>query len=140
MIDTNVVFDLLHFDDPVVRPLRLVLDSGRVRCAATAASFGEWPRVLAYEAFGLTAPQQAELVARYRAACVFHDGQTVAGVPRCADPDDQKFLDLAAQLGVPLVSKDRAVLKLRRRCAARFAILTPGEVPAWLNAVCANRN
>ncbi len=135
VLDTNVVFDVLHFGDPSARPLRQALDVGRLRCAVTEASFGEWTRVLAYEAFGLTASRQSELVARYRAACVFHERTCVGGVPRCSDPDDQKFLDLAARLCVPLVSKDSAVLKLRRRCAPQFAIFTPAEAAAWLGCL-----
>jgi predicted nucleic acid-binding protein len=48
----------------------------------------------------------------------------------CTDPDDQKFIDLA--LSVPgswLVSRDRAVLKLRRRAAlaAGVHIVRPDE-------------
>jgi hypothetical protein len=38
---------------------------------------------------------------------------------RCSDPDDQKFIDLVAgRPGRWLVSRDRAVLKLRRRAFA----------------------
>jgi hypothetical protein len=32
VIDTNVVLDLLHFDDATARPLRIALEGGRVRC------------------------------------------------------------------------------------------------------------
>lgn len=39
--------------------------------------------------------------------------------PRCSDPDDQKFIDLALSTGARwLISRDRAVLKLRKRCKA----------------------
>lgn len=132
MIDTNVVFDLLVFGDPAVRSLRQALENGRVRAAATPAGFAEWPRVLAYPRFGLDAESQAGLVERYRGMCFLFDAAGPAGAPRCADADDQKFLDLAAYLRVPLVSRDRAVLKLRRRCAALFPVMTPAEAMAWL--------
>jgi predicted nucleic acid-binding protein len=33
----------------------------------------------------------------------------------CKDPDDQKFIDLAVTHRAPLLSKDHAVLKLRKR-------------------------
>jgi predicted nucleic acid-binding protein len=39
-----------------------------------------------------------------------------AGVT-CGDPDDQKFIDLAVAHRCPLVSKDRDVLRLRKRLA-----------------------
>ena len=135
VLDTNVVLDMLHFDDPIARPLRHALESGRLRGAATLASFDEWQRVLAYPAFALDAGRQAERIARYRAACTFFEAPALAGVPRCADADDQKFLDLAAALGVPLVSKDRAVLALRRRCAPLFPIMTPAAAAGWLIAL-----
>jgi predicted nucleic acid-binding protein len=132
VLDTNVVLDMLHFDDPHARPLRHALESGRLRGAATPASFDEWQRVLAYPAFALDAVRQAEGAERYRAACIFFETSSIVGVPRCADADDQKFLDLAAALGVPLVSKDRAVLTLRRRCAPLFPIMTPAAAVDWL--------
>ena len=57
-----------------------------------------------------------------------------AGMPRCSDPDDQKFLELAAATRAQiLVSKDRALLKLRRRCAPQFRIMTPAEAVRWLD-------
>ena len=132
VIDTNVVFDLLVFDDPVARPLRQALECGLVRAAATQPGFAEWARVLAYPRFGLDAERQTDLVERYRGMCSLFDAAGPAGAPRCADADDQKFLDLAAHLRVPLVSKDRAVLTLRRRCAPLFPVMTPLEAAAWL--------
>jgi len=67
VLDTNVVFDLLHFDDATARPLRLALEDGRVRCVVTDATLAEWQRVLAYPEFALDPVQQAALFARYQA-------------------------------------------------------------------------
>lgn len=153
MIDTNVVLDLLHFEDAIARPLRLALEAGRVRCVASAATLDELQRVLAYPEFDLDAARQAVLFARYRA--LSETAQTVEGcagfphkgtpihyglkpvwnrMPRCSDPDDQKFIELAAAVGAQgLVSKDRAVLKLRRRCAPQFLIMRPDEAVRWLD-------
>ena len=36
---------------------------------------------------------------------------------RCSDPDDQGFIDLAVAHRAMLLSKDKAVLRLRRRLA-----------------------
>jgi predicted nucleic acid-binding protein len=46
---------------------------------------------------------------------------------RCTDADDQKFIDLACAAPARwLVSRDRAVLKLRRRAATDgLVIVTP---------------
>ena len=135
MIDTNVVLDLLHFDDATARPLRLALEAGRVRCVVTDATLEEWRRVLAYPEFALDPAQQAALVARYQALA--ESAGTVegdAGLLRCSDPDDQKFIELAAAVRAQgLVSKDRALLKLRRRCAPIFRVMTAAEAVRWLD-------
>ena len=153
VIDTNVVFDLLHFDDALARPLRLALEAGRVRCVVTDATLEEWRRVLAYPEFALEPTQQAALVARYQAlsetartvegdAGLPHKGTPIhyglkpvwSRMPRCSDPDDQKFIELAAAVRAQgLVSKDRAVLKLRRRCAPTFRVMSPAEAVRWLD-------
>lgn len=137
VIDTNVVLDLLHFDDAIARPLRLALEAGRVRCVASAPTLDELQRVLAYPEFDLDAVRQAVLFARYRALSeAAQTAEGCAGLPRCSDPDDQKFIELAAAVGAQgLVSKDRAVLKLRRRCAAQFLIMRPDEAVRWLNGM-----
>jgi predicted nucleic acid-binding protein len=160
VLDTNVVLDMLHFDDPTARPLRQALDDGRVRCVVTEATLEEWRRVLAYPGFALDPAQQAALFARYQALSFksdraataagrpdkgmpLHDGLLSAPggrpvwgrLPRCSDPDDQKFIELASASGAQmLVSKDRAVLKLRRRCAPHFCIMTPAEAVCGLAA------
>jgi putative PIN family toxin of toxin-antitoxin system len=135
VIDTNVVLDLLHFDDATARPLRLALEAGRVRCAVSDATLEELRRVLAYPEFGLDEARQAGLFARYQALAVAAAGAAaVPGLPRCGDPDDQKFIELAAAVQAQtLVSKDRAVLKLRRRCAPWFRVMSPAEAVRWLD-------
>ncbi len=149
VLDTNVVLDLLHFDDATARPLGHALEDGRVRCVVSDATFDEWRRVLAYPEFALDVARQAALSERYRslsipgpaAAGLPHKGAPIhtglqpgwGHMPRCSDPDDQKFIELAAAAQVNgLVSKDRAVLRLRRRCAPYFRILSPAEAVRWL--------
>jgi putative PIN family toxin of toxin-antitoxin system len=136
VLDTNVVLDLLHFGDAAARPLRQALEAGRVRCVVTAETLEELRRVLGYPEFSLDAARQAELFARYQALSLkAGGGEGVSGLPRCSDPDDQKFLELAAASQAQgLVSKDRALLKLHRRCAPRFRVMTPAEAVRWLDA------
>jgi len=154
VLDTNVVLDLLHFDDAAARPLRQALVDGGVRCVVTEATLAEWRRVLAYPEFVLDAAQQAVLFAQYQSLSLLvesvdvgiglpHKGTPIhyglkpvwSRMPRCSDPDDQKFLELAAAGHAQgLVSKDRALLKLRRRCAPQFRVMTPAEAVAWLDA------
>lgn len=120
VLDTNVVLDLLIFDDPHVPVLRALLAEGRLRWIADQAQRIELERVLHYSQiaprvafYGKTA---AQVLAAFDAAVEY-----VADAPRirfvCTDPDDQHFLDLASQHQALLVSKDKAVLKLRKRVA-----------------------
>lgn len=139
VLDTNVVLDLLHFDDPAARPLRHALEAGQVRCVVARETLEEWRRVLAYPEFALDPPRQAALLARYQSLSVMEAGAGVAAsLPRCSDPDDQKFLELAlASHAQALVSKDHALLKLHRRCAPRLRVLTPAEAVRWLSEATA---
>lgn len=131
VLDTNVVLDLFHFDAVATRPLARAVEAGSIRCAASPATLAEWRRVLAYPAFGLDAAARATLDAHYAACVTLHaDPGASRGLPRCRDADDQKFLELAAAIPAEaLVSKDRALLGLRRR-GLPFAILSPGEAAA----------
>ena len=132
VLDTNVVLDLFHFNDPLTQPLRTALTGGALRAAVAESTFGEWTRVLAYPAFRLSTEQQDALHAQYLSCCTVVALPVVPGVPRCRDTDDQKFLDLAAGLGIPLVSKDHAVLRLKRKRGAFPVIFTPVEALVWL--------
>jgi predicted nucleic acid-binding protein len=173
VLDTNVVLDLLHFDDAAARPLLGALENGRVHAAVTDATLEELRRVLAYPEFNLDDARQAAIFARYESlsrpqasigpgADLSHKGTQIhyglkpmwsrmthkgtpihyglkpmwSRMPRCSDPDDQKFLELAAASRAQLlVSKDRALLKLRRRCASLFQVLTPVEAVHWLHGI-----
>ena len=126
VLDTNVVLDLFHFDDPVARPLRLAFDAGALPCAASPATLAEWRRVLGYPEFGLDVAAQARLYAGYADRVLPRPDGASMRLPRCRDADDQKFLQLAACCGSVLVSKDRALLTLARRVSG-FAIVSPGE-------------
>jgi predicted nucleic acid-binding protein len=121
VLDTNIVLDLLLFDDPAARPLKAQLESGCLRWVATQAMRDELERVLAYEHIA------ARLSARgLHAAAVLQDFDRhtiVVDVPQkaplvCSDPDDQKFIDLAIQHRSTLLSKDAAVLAMKKRLAA----------------------
>jgi len=118
VLDTNIVLDLLVFADPQAQPLSEALSAGELRWLATAAMREELARVLLY-------PKLAERVALERGthAAVLADfdrhAQLVDVAPRasvtCGDPDDQKFIDLAVAHRCTLLSKDREVLRMRKR-------------------------
>jgi putative PIN family toxin of toxin-antitoxin system len=120
VLDTNVVLDLLIFNDPLMPALRALLASGRVRWIADQAQRIELERVLHYSQI---APRVAYYGQTAKAVLQAFDAavQYVDAAARirfvCTDPDDQHFLDLAVAHKALLVSKDKAVLKLRKRVA-----------------------
>jgi putative PIN family toxin of toxin-antitoxin system len=121
VLDTNIVLDLFVFADEAARPVRSGLEGGELRWLATQAMRDELERVLAYAQI---IPKLAyyELAARdVLAAFDRHSRQVEApgkAPVTCKDPDDQKFIDLAVAHGATLLSKDRAVLALKKRLVA----------------------
>ena len=137
VLDTNVVLDLLYFDDAAARPILDALNGGRADCAATGDTCEELRRVLAYPEFALAPSRQATILETYQAMSrSVETASAPVAMPRCSDPDDQKFLELAAASGAQvLVSKDRALLRLRHRCAPLFRIVNPAEAVRWLQNI-----
>lgn len=129
VLDTNVVLDLLHFRDPRALPLLLALGERRATAFVTQAALCELQRVLGYAQFGLDAAAQRAILQRYRVLAVQVEvAPGPPGLPRCSDPDDQKFLELAAAIAADtLVTRDRALLKLARRAGLDLRIATPAE-------------
>lgn len=130
VLDTNVVLDLFHFADPAALPILAAIEAGHAACFADAAALDELARVVAYPEFKLAAAAGMALVERYRARLTFvaPASAPLPALPRCRDPDDQKFLELAARIAADLlVSKDKALLRLKRRQGLGFQIVTPAE-------------
>lgn len=134
MLDTNVVLDWLLFQHPDGLAVAAALAAGELRWIATPAMQDEFAHVLERDALARWQPDPPALRARWAAHCTLV-AAPVAPLdgPRCTDPDDQKFIDLAAgQAGCLLLSRDRAVLKLARRLAPRGVTLTTPT--AWAAA------
>ena len=134
VLDTNVCLDLFVFDDPRCAGIRAALREGAVEAVTCAACEEEWRAVLEYPQLALHEAARRRAVAAFDASVrrlpVMLEAE---GVPRCADPDDQKFLALAAGAGAHwLLSRDRALLVLARRSLRRcgFAIVAPQAWPA----------
>lgn len=121
VLDTNIVLDVFVFADEAARPLRTALEGGGLRWLATQAMRDELERVLAYAQI---IPKLAyyELAAGDVLAAFDRHSQCVEVAAKapvtCKDPDDQKFIDLAVAHGATLLSKDRAVLALKKRLVA----------------------
>ena len=138
VIDTNVCLDLFVFEDPRCLWLMQALEEGSIRALASEPMRVEWQQVLARTKLGLTTSQQGKAQARYDRWIGQRDSSAQSleiGLPRCADADDQMFLELAADVGASaLLSRDRALLVLSRRSQrmAGFMVMTPEQFePHW---------
>ena len=129
VLDTNTILALWMFRDPALAPLRSHVDSGAATLVSRADALEELRRVLDYRQFALAAEDQARLLAHYQARCqlVPQPEAPLDGLPACRDPDDQKFLEIAATGAEHLISRDKALLRLARHrlVRERFTILTP---------------
>jgi putative PIN family toxin of toxin-antitoxin system len=122
ILDTNIWLDWLMFKDPSVLHLKHAVCEGRAEIFIDEACEAELERVLAYELgkHTLGAAGQAACLAECRRIAQRIDAPASeagrARLPKCRDPDDQKFLDLAlAARADCLLTKDHALLELARR-------------------------
>lgn len=141
VLDTNVCLDLFLFRDPACASLLAALQGGAVRAVTRDDCRDEWLRVLHYPQLPIDAATRPALAAAFD-TLIRHLPRAqpapagLARLPRCGDPDDQKFLELALAAGARwLLSKDNELLKLDRRVhrAGLFRILLPQDWPAAMD-------
>lgn len=133
VLDTNVCLDLFVFHDPRWDALLGALKSGHVQAVTRQDCRMEWLIVLTYPHLPLNPETRALSTAAFDAliTCLPAPAPTweaVAPLPRCTDPDDQKFLELARDARADiLITKDKALLKLARKNAraGMFKIMKP---------------
>ena len=130
VVDTNVVLDLMVFDDPASAPLREALREARLTWVATQAMRDELARVLMYPQIqprlAYYHRSEKQVLAQFEAQVRFVPTPPKAPV-RCTDEDDQKFIDLAVAHRATLLSKDHAVLA----CTKRLALLGVAVRARW---------
>ena len=141
VLDTNVCLDLFVFRDPRWGRLDAALRSGAVRAVTRADCRNEWLLVLAYAQFRLEPAIQAAASTAFDSmitcipAPVAGALTALAPLPRCSDPDDQKFLEVARDASAGfLITKDKALLKLAGKCrrAGLFTVLKPED---WIDTL-----
>jgi putative PIN family toxin of toxin-antitoxin system len=123
VLDTNVWLDLLVFRDAGVALLERV----GFDIYADERCVEEFARVLGYPFAQklLDAERRAHVMAEFRRRATLVEAAAAKSLPRCADRDDQKFLEVAlAARALYLVTKDDALLALDRR-RLPFRIVTP---------------
>ncbi|RPH42546.1 MAG: PIN domain-containing protein [Burkholderiales bacterium] len=122
ILDTNVWLDWLVFDDPRLAALAQAVDTGRIHLHATSAMLDEFASVVVRPHFGLDREGCAAACERQRSRVLLHEPAPDCRLP-CTDPDDRMFIDLAIALRVDwLLSRDKALLRLRRIAGRRFAV------------------
>ena len=133
VIDTNIVLDLWLFEDPATIPLRAALQSGAISHLATASMRDELERVLTYphlvKRMAKSNIHAQNILSRFDEYLLAAEPAAKAACT-CKDPDDQKFIDLAVAHAVPLLSKDNAILCMKKRLFQSGVVLNPSEIPA----------
>jgi len=127
VLDTNTVISALLFRQGRLTWLRTAWQDGSAKPLLCTATVNELLRVLAYPKFQLGPDQIAELLAEFLpyAETVDLSAQQQPG-PRCRDPDDQVFIDLALAANADgLVTGDRDLLALADE--TRLRIQTPAQ-------------
>ena len=125
--------DLFHFKAPQLKALAEAIANEHVICLANDRTLSELERVTGYPQFRLDATGQKDLLQRYRAHLTVLPIREATEpalplLPKCRDPDDQMFIELAQQGHADLlISRDNLVLKLARarQRPCPFAILPP---------------
>ena len=133
VIDTNIVLDLWLFEDPATVPLRAALQSGAISHLATTSMRDELARVLTYphliKRMVKSNIQASDVLNRYDKYLLAAETAAKAACT-CKDPDDQKFIDLAVAHATPLLSKDNAILCMKKRLLQSGVVLNPNDIPA----------
>lgn len=134
MLDTNATLDWLVFGNPSCLPITEAIVSGRVCWVVNAALRDELAHVLGRGAVDRWRPDMARLWRTWEQHALPIEApppSSPQGRPRCTDTDDQKFIDLALDVGAHwLITRDKALLKLARQAQLlRLAIVTPERFP-----------
>lgn len=141
VLDTNVILDAWVFENEDSIEVLRAVGTRSLRWVATCEMREELFHVVTrglgskWPILWTSLQDQWHLLA---AECMV-DSFKPAHWPRCTDPDDQKFIDLAlAQKARWLISRDRAVLKTASRCAQLG--LTVVDPKRWRSAWVALQN
>jgi putative PIN family toxin of toxin-antitoxin system len=139
VLDTNVLVSALLYQDGGLKWLHDAWKEGRVVPLTDQSVIDELRRILVplgAKKFQLDESAVGEIVARYLGftEAVPVDAEMDAPLPKCKDPDDQKFLELAQRgRSDVLVTSDGALLGLARRVS--FRILSPPKFTQYALAL-----
>jgi predicted nucleic acid-binding protein len=126
VLDTNILLDILVFDDERAHPLRAALDDNQLDAVATDKTFAEFLDVIGREQFSLNKDQQHLIGEQWKKwARIVSDDELCQAPWKCKDRDDQVFINLAYSLRPSaLISKDKQVLKIAKRAIKEKVTIT----------------
>jgi putative PIN family toxin of toxin-antitoxin system len=141
VLDTNIMVSIYLYADPRHSTLREhYVNNAGATLLLDAVCYEELAHVMRSEQFAtLRAERGVDVEALL--ITIADEGEWVASavpqgmpsLPICRDPDDQKFLHLAARGGAhALLTYDKALLKCRGRVP--YAIMRPEEFAKWERA------
>lgn len=141
VLDTNVVLDWLVFREPRVAALAAALEAGQLRWLGCPRMRSELALTLGYPALSKWNPDSERTLASFDHWAELQSDPPMpqASPLLCSDPDDQVFIELAlAHQAAWLLTRDRAVLKLKRRAAGHGLRIAPPEAwaAAQINVTC----
>ena len=115
VLDTNVILDLLVFQDPAAEVVRMALDAKLVDAVRSEASMLELIDVIQRPTFRLNQEEQSIILQAWESSTRLLENGAIEPAPfTCRDQDDQVFLDMAYSLRPALLlSKDLRVLELQ---------------------------
>lgn len=126
ILDTNILLDILVFDDQRAHPLRAALSSQELDALVTEDTLDELIDVISRPQFSLDKQKQAEILLQWQSWSRLVKQSDLQVAPwKCKDRDDQVFINLAFSFKPStLISKDKLVLKLAKRAIKEEVIIT----------------
>lgn len=125
ILDTNIVLDLLVFQDPRADWIRDGIARGQFELIYSSEMLVELTDVIARPQFAQSGYDQSTVLSSWTQMAI-HKPTPPRCSFRCDDPDDQAFIDLAYHYRPSqLLSKDRKVLQMQR---------TLGEHGVWVQS------
>jgi putative PIN family toxin of toxin-antitoxin system len=114
VLDTNIVLDLLVFQDPRADWIRDGIARRQFELIYSSEMLLELADVIARPQFAQNSNDQSTLLSSWTQMAI-HKPTPPRCSFRCDDPDDQAFIDLAYHYRPSqLLSKDRKVLQMQR--------------------------
>lgn len=130
ILDTNILLDILVFDDQRAHPLRAALSNQELDALVTEDTLDELIDVISRPQFSLDKKEQAEILLQWQSWSRLVKQSDLRAAPwKCKDRDDQVFINLAFSFKPStLISKDKLVLKLAKRAIKEEVIITPDHL------------